>query len=66
MKEYPTLEEDEFDLSGKDTVSKYQQKQNSVNELMQWLHRKHNIECLEDLSFQKRRDTTFVIDYLLL
>ncbi|XP_060561240.1 neuronal acetylcholine receptor subunit alpha-10-like [Ruditapes philippinarum] len=51
---------------GSDPVLKhYQDKQNSVNELIQWLHKKHNLECLEDMSFQEWRDVAFVIDRLL-
>lgn len=72
IKEHRTLEEEfeellyDVDLSGMDPVLKhYQEKQNSVNELIHWLHRKHNIECLEDLSFQEWRDVAFVIDRLL-
>lgn len=63
---------DEFDqllsdanLNGIDPILRhYQDKQNSVNELIQWLHRKHNIECLEDVSFQEWRDVAFVMDRL--
>jgi hypothetical protein len=69
--ECPTLE-DEFDtllgdaaVNGIDPVLKnYQEKQNSVNELIHWLHRKHNIESIEDLSFQEWRDVAFVMDRL--
>ncbi|KAL4216813.1 Neuronal acetylcholine receptor subunit alpha-7 [Mactra antiquata] len=43
----------------------YRDKQNCVNELIQWLHRKHNIECIEDVSFQEWRDVAFVMDRLL-
>ena len=51
----------DFDLD----LRNFQEKQNSVNELIQWLHRKHRTETIEDLSFQEWRDVAFVLDRLL-
>ena len=42
-----------------------QERQEAVNELIHWLHRKHKAELSEDVSFQEWRDVAFVVDRLL-
>lgn len=42
-----------------------QERQDAVNDLINWLHRKHKSEMNEDVSFQEWRDVAFVADRLL-
>ena len=42
-----------------------QDRQDAVNDLITWLHRKHKSEMNEDISFQEWRDVAFVADKLL-
>ena len=42
-----------------------QERQDAVNDLINWLYRKHKSELNEDISFQEWRDVAYVADRLL-
>ena len=46
-------------------LKQLQERQDTVNDLINWLHRKHKSELNEDISFQEWRDVAFVADRLL-
>ena len=63
IEEYETLfqEEPTCDLE----LRYLQKRQEAVNDLINWLHKKHKLELNEDVSFQEWRDVAFVADRLL-
>ena len=46
-------------------LRRLQERQDAVNELINWLHKKHKSEINDDMSFQEWRDVAFVADRLL-